>query len=117
MEAKFADVWPAMLTPLTEEGKPSFGALEQLTDLFVKQELGGLYITGSTGQWPLFTTDERRTIAECIIHAAAGRIPVIVPSAAMNCGDRAREQRRGQEKGRLHRSGACSFRLRRASAT
>lgn len=87
MEVGFADVWPATLTPLTEEGKPAFGALEQLTDLFVRQGLGGLYLVGSTGQWPLFTTEERRAIAECVIRAAAGRIPVMVHVGAVATAD------------------------------
>src|SRR5437764_14219561 len=87
MEAGFADVWPAMLTPLTEEGKPAFGALEQLTDLFVRQGLGGLYLVGSTGQWPLFTTEERCAIAECVVGAAAGRIPVMVHVGAVATAD------------------------------
>ena len=78
MKAGFADIWPAMLTPLTEEGRPALGALEQLTDLFVRQELGGLYLIGSTGQWPLFTLEERCAIAECVVRAAADRIPVMV---------------------------------------
>jgi N-acetylneuraminate lyase len=87
MKAAFTDIWPAMLTPLTEEGRPAFGALERLTDLFVRQGLGGLYIIGSTGQWPLFTAEERCAIAECIIRAAAGRIPVMVHVGAVATAD------------------------------
>src|SRR5215831_8730655 len=87
MEAEFADVWPATLTPLTEEGKPAFGALEQLTELFARQGLGGLYLIGSTGQWPMFTTEERCAIAECVVRASAGRIPVMVHVGAMATAD------------------------------
>jgi N-acetylneuraminate lyase len=87
MEARFADIWPAVLTPLTDDGKPSFGALEQLTDLFVRQGLGGLYLIGSTGQWPLFTTEERCAIAECVLRASAGRIPVMIHVGATATAD------------------------------
>ncbi len=74
----FAGIWPAVLTPMGEDGKPALAVLEQLADLFVRQGLGGLYLTGSTGQWPLLAPAERRAIVECVIGAVAGRIPVMV---------------------------------------
>jgi N-acetylneuraminate lyase len=74
----FQGTWPALLTPVGADGKPALAVLEQLADLFVRQGLGGLYVTGSTGQWPLFTPEERRAIVECVIGAVAGRIPVMV---------------------------------------
>src|SRR4051812_28521353 len=97
MATRFAGVWPALLTPLTADGRPAFGVLEQLTDLFARQGLGGLYIVGSTGQWPLFTPDERRAIAECVVKAAAGRFPVMVhvgPAATADAVDLARHAER-----------------------
>src|SRR6516164_5758426 len=77
MTKTFGGVWPAVLTPFAD-GRPALAVLERLTDLFARQGLGGLYVGGSTGQWPLLTADERRAIAECVVRAAAGRIPVMV---------------------------------------
>ncbi len=87
MTAIRGGIWPALLTPLTEDGKPAFAALEQLTDLFARQELGGLYVTGSTGQWPLLSLDERRAIAECVVRTAAGRFPVMIHVGAASTAD------------------------------
>ena len=87
MGPRFGGIWPAMLTPLTSDGAPAFGALEKMTDLFVSQGLGGIYLTGSTGQWPLFTVTERCAIADCVIRAAAGRIPVMVHVGAVTTAD------------------------------
>lgn len=67
-----------MLTPMTEQGKPAFNMLERLIELFVQQGLDGIYLTGSTGQWPMLTLAERREIAERALKTAAGRIPVMV---------------------------------------
>lgn len=78
MKKKFGGVWPAMLTPMTREGKPSYPVLEQLVELYVRQNLDGIYLTGSTGQWPLLTLDERVSIMDCVIKAAKGRLPVMV---------------------------------------
>ena len=83
MKTRFGGIWPAMLTPMTAEGKPSLDACEQLVDLFIRQKLGGIYLTGSTGQWPLLTLEEREAIAGCVVKAAAGRIPVMVHVGAL----------------------------------
>lgn len=87
MNTPFGGLWPAMVTPLTEDGKPAFAVLEQLTDLFVRQGLDGIYLTGSTGQWPLLTMDERRAIMTCVVKAAAGRLPVMVHIGASATAD------------------------------
>jgi N-acetylneuraminate lyase len=87
MATRFGGIWPAMLTPTTPDGKPSLAVCEQLVDLFARQQLGGIYLVGSTGQWPLFTLEERKTIAECVVKGAAGRIPVMVHVGAMTTAD------------------------------
>jgi N-acetylneuraminate lyase len=58
-----------------------------MTELFVSQGLGGIYLTGSTGQWPLLTVEERIAITDCVIKAAAGRIPVMVHVGAATTAD------------------------------
>src|SRR4051794_39738985 len=87
MGPRFDGIWPAMLTPLTGDGRPALGVLERMTELFVSQGLGGIYLTGSTGQWPLFTVAERCEIMDCVIRAAAGRIPVMVHVGAAATAD------------------------------
>lgn len=80
-------IWPAMLTPLTENGEPQLERTEQLVELFVQQGLNGLYILGSTGQWPLLNLDQRRAVAERVVRTAAGRIPVMVHVGAVATDD------------------------------
>ena len=67
-----------MLTPLNEDGSVNDEALEQIVDLFANQGMGGLYILGSTGQWPLLNLETRRRVAERTVRAASGRLPIIV---------------------------------------
>ncbi len=71
-------VWPAVITPLSDDGTPNLEAVEQLVELFIQQELGGLYVLGSTGQWPLLPLEPRRVVAQHIVKIAAGRIPVMI---------------------------------------
>lgn len=87
MTSRFGGIWPAMLTPTTSDGRPALSTCEQLVELFAKQGLGGIYLVGSTGQWPLFTLDERKAIAECVVTAAAGRLPVMVHVGAVATAD------------------------------
>lgn len=87
MTRTFGGVWPAMLTPLTESGEINHGEIDKLIDLFVRQCLGGLYVLGSTGQWPLLHPELRKAAAERIVKAAAGRIPIIVHVGAVATDD------------------------------
>jgi N-acetylneuraminate lyase len=87
MKTTFGGVWPALLTPLAEDGKPALAVVEKLTDLFARQGLGGLYVGGSTGQWLLLTPAERCAVAEAAVNAAAGRIPVMVHVGACTTAD------------------------------
>jgi len=80
---QFGGIWPAMLTPLTESGEIAHEQIERLVELFVKQGLGGLYVLGSTGQWPMLRLDQRMAAAERIVKTAAGRIPVMVHVGAV----------------------------------
>ena len=65
--SRFSGVWPAMVTPLDGKGHPSVPAIEALVDVFVDQELDGLYVTGSTGQWPMLSMANRRQVVEHVV--------------------------------------------------
>ena len=87
MTVRLGGIWPAMLTPIGADGRVDLAACERLVDLFVSQRLGGIYVVGSTGQWPLFEMAERKEIAACVVRAAGGRIPVMVHVGAMTTAD------------------------------
>lgn len=87
MLKQLGGLWPALLTPLDSQGRPAFDVLDQLVELFVEQGLDGLYVVGSTGQWPLFTVDERKAIAERVARTAAGRIPLMIHVGALTTAD------------------------------
>lgn len=83
MATRFYGIWPALLTPLDAAGQLATDVLAQLVERFVAQGLPGLYITGSTGQWPLLTPVERRQAIETVVRASAGRIKVMVHVGAV----------------------------------
>ncbi len=83
MDNGFKGIWPAMFTPVDENGNPAYAELEKLTELLISQELGGLYILGSTGQGILFSTEQRKKVTEIVVKTAAKRIPVIAQVGAI----------------------------------
>jgi N-acetylneuraminate lyase len=87
MPSRFSGLWPAMLTPLTDSGEIDHPQIEKIVDLFVRQGLDGLYVLGSTGQWPLLSVEQPRAAAERIVKAAAGRMPVMVHVGAVATDD------------------------------
>lgn len=71
-------VWPAMFSPLTEDGEPNLTMIDKLIELYLHQQLDGVYVLGGTGQGPAMTMAMRKTITAHTVKAAHGRLPVIV---------------------------------------
>src|SRR5690349_19986932 len=80
-------LWIAMLTPLREDGTPCLETVARLIELYVQLGLGGDYLAGSTGQWPLLSPEARRAIVEVAVKTAAGRLPVMVNVGAPATGE------------------------------
>ncbi|WP_236974188.1 dihydrodipicolinate synthase family protein [Membranihabitans maritimus] len=74
----FQGIWPAMFTPVDENGDPVYGELEKLVGQLVEEQVDGLYILGSTGQGILFKEEQRKEIAKIVIQIAKNKVPVMV---------------------------------------
>ena len=69
-------VIPPMITPFTKDGDVDYAALKTLTG-FLKNEVDGLFITGSYGSGVMMTEEERMKVTEAVLHEVGGKIPVI----------------------------------------
>ncbi len=87
MAARFYGLWPALVTPMTASGLPNLEVVEQLVDRFAGEELEGLYVTGSTGQWPLLTLQERQDVLAAAVKASKGRMTIMAHVGAMSTQD------------------------------
>lgn len=76
-----------MLTPLNEEGQPNESQIERLVDLFARQGLGGIYVAGSTGQWPLLTVAQRKRVLERVVKTGQGRLAIMAHVGAVATDD------------------------------
>ena len=62
--AKFHGVYPALITPLTEDERINVDALEKLISFHKSQNTEGFYIGGATGEGLLLDVKERMILAE-----------------------------------------------------
>lgn len=74
--------YAALPTPFTVDGELDLESLELTTDLFIEQGAHGVLVNGSTGEWTAQSTDERKRVAERVIAAAAGRVPVLISATS-----------------------------------
>lgn len=80
-------IWPAVCSALNEDGELNPQMQDKLIELFIDQQLGGLYLLGSTGQGPALSIETRKQITAHVIKANAGRLPVVVHVGAVSTDD------------------------------
>lgn len=83
MSLRIKGVIVPLLTPFDQTGAIDHRALERLVQFLIERGVNGLMPGGTTGEGPLLTLEERRALAETVVRAAAGRIPVIIHTGAI----------------------------------
>ncbi|GAC1312967.1 MAG: dihydrodipicolinate synthase family protein [Chloroflexota bacterium] len=73
-------VFVPLLTPFDAAGEVDHPALQRLVDYLIAGGVHGLFVGGTTGEFPLLSTQERRRIAETVVSHSAGRRPVVIQS-------------------------------------
>src|SRR5690554_5315920 len=71
-------IYPAMITPYAADGSIDEAGLREMADFLISKGVHGLHPCGTTGEAPLLSIDERKLVAETVIAAASGRVPVII---------------------------------------
>jgi N-acetylneuraminate lyase len=88
-------ILPALVTPLTASGDLDVRSSERLIDHLYQKGIGGLYLTGSTGEGIYLSREIRQRLVEVAIGMSRGRGKVIVhvgaiqPSLARELADHA----------------------------
>ncbi len=78
MNFKLQGIIVPIVTPFDQADTIDMAAIPRLVDHLIAAGVAGLFPAGTTGEGFLLTLDERRQLAEAVIAAAAGRVPVIV---------------------------------------
>lgn len=67
-------IFPALVTPFTEDNRINHKALKELVRMNVKKGVSGFYVGGSTGEAFLLTTQERKEILNTVCQEADSSI-------------------------------------------
>lgn len=70
-------VIPAMITAFDKNEEINELGMRNCIQHLIKKNVNGLYITGSTGESFLMTTEERKRIVEIVVDEVNGKIPVV----------------------------------------
>lgn len=75
-------VFVPLVTPFDARGELDEPALQQLVDFLISAGVHGLFVGGTTGEFALLSTVERKRLAEVVIDRVAERLPVVVHAGA-----------------------------------
>ena len=74
---------PPLATPLTATGAIDRRGMGRLVEHVLAAGVHGVFVLGSTGEFPFLTARQRRQTVEAAVEAVAGRVPVIAGVAAI----------------------------------
>jgi 4-hydroxy-tetrahydrodipicolinate synthase len=100
MAKQFRGVFAVLVTPFTEDDKIDEKTLRgHLRYLIDEGKVNGVIPTGSTGEFTALTEAERKQVADIVIDEVAGKVPVVVGTAAVSTQETIMYSRYAQEKG------------------
>ena len=80
---KFEGIYAAMVTPLNRKLKIDENGLRHEVDFLTANRVNGLVVTGTVGEFPYITVDEKKKIIDIVVEQTKGRVPVIVCTSSM----------------------------------
>ncbi|MFD0671412.1 dihydrodipicolinate synthase family protein [Cohnella sp. GCM10027633] len=79
---RFAGVYVAIVTPFGSDQELDIPRLQEHVDWLIQEGVDGIVPTGSVGEYASLSPEDRATVVEAVIAVAAGRVPVVVGTAA-----------------------------------
>lgn len=99
MQKSFRGTYTVMITPSDASGAVDLAALARFTDWQIREGIHGLIPLGSTGEFLSLSREERTAVAETVIRAAAGRVPVLIGTGAEDTREVVRASREAEALG------------------
>jgi 4-hydroxy-tetrahydrodipicolinate synthase len=95
----FRGTFTVTVTPFDAAGALDLTALRDFVDWQIAEGIHGLIPLGSTGEFLSLSNDETTAVAETVIRAAAGRVPVVVGTGAEDTREVVRRSREAERLG------------------
>jgi 4-hydroxy-tetrahydrodipicolinate synthase len=89
----------ALITPLQQDGSVDRAALHRLAAWQVERGIDGLAPCGTTGEGATLNDEEQRLVIATVVHAVAGRVPVIAGCGSNDTRRTVEAARRAAEAG------------------
>ena len=100
MQKIFKGIMPALITPLTDDGKQvNEKSARELIEFQLNQGADGFYVVGSTGEGLVLPEEKRMEMLEIAVSQVAGRKPIICHVAAMNFEEAVRLSKHAEKAG------------------
>jgi len=74
LEIEFRGVFPAVITPMTPEGKLDEDAFRRVIEFNIQAGVHGFWVAGGTGESILLDDEENQRLAEMVVDQAQGRM-------------------------------------------
>ena len=81
-EAGLSGMYAALITPVTDSGRPDPTLLTHLIDFTVNRGVNGLCLGGGTAEYPHFQVQDRKHLVEVAARHLNGRVPIITAIGA-----------------------------------
>ena len=80
----FGQILTAMVTPFDQNGDIDFNATKNLINYLISNGTDGLVVSGTTGESPTLTTEEKVELFKYVVEIVDGRVPVIAGTGSNN---------------------------------
>jgi 4-hydroxy-tetrahydrodipicolinate synthase len=95
----FHGVFPYLVSPIDTQGRILTDVLGRLSNDLIKAGVHGLTPLGSTGEFAYLTREQRHTVVQATIEAAARRVPVVAGVASTSTADAVEQAKNYQKLG------------------
>jgi len=80
---------PAILTLFNEDYSIDYGGTKALLDFLMDAKVDGVYVCGTTGEFPFLNLEERKKLAETVVKHINGKITVYIHVGSITTGEAA----------------------------
>lgn len=98
-QMNFGQIVTAMVTPFDEQGEIDFPATRNLINHLIDNGSDGLVISGTTGEAPTLTNDEKIELYKFTVEVAAKRVPIIAGTGTNNTRESIEMTKRAEDVG------------------
>jgi 4-hydroxy-tetrahydrodipicolinate synthase len=84
MNKPFSGCWPTMITPFTDDDRLDFTAVKKLTEWYIASGCGGIFAVCQSSEMFFLSGREKTDLAQAVVEAAAGRIPIFASGHTSN---------------------------------